>query len=490
LEREALGAGFVNYPPIVYLRPGVAPEELFPNLRALGARADVLTQRMRSHLSAGKSANEADLILYEDLALYLLYRRYMSNFEGIITVREEDPRTHMPFWRDFLHDFRHYFHIPGRTLPSQYDPAFVFAVLFQIQRAFMHIFDYIVGGSMAAARLRAAVWQSIFSHDMRRYGRVLYKQIQDFPTLITGPTGTGKELVAKAIGLSRFIQFDPRRKEFVADYTDSFRPVNLSALAPALIESELFGHVKGSFTGAVSDRMGYLDICGAHGTVFLDEIGELDPSIQVKLLRVLESGGFHRVGEPESERYFAGKLVAATNRDLPEEMRQRRFREDLYYRLCADMVTTPSLSEQLAETPDDLPNLVRFLAIRMLPDSGEEAERLTSEVVEWIERNLEEDYAWPGNMRELEQCARNIMIRRTYAPPAPPSAKSRADSRGAFAEKAATGSFSSDELVRHYFTLVCADTGSFKAAAEKLQVDWRTVKKKVDPALLQRYRDS
>ena len=487
LERKAMGSEFVDYRPVMHLRTGLGPDELFPNFRRLRELGEALAQKTRDRLYAGKPASEADLVLYEDLVLYLLYGRYMSNIDGLITesLRRAKPGTRIPFWPQFRQEFRHFLELPDRTFPSRYDPAQVFAFLFQIERAFVHIFRYIVGGSMTAARLRAAVWQSVFSHDMRRYGRVLYRHIQDVPTLITGPTGTGKELVAKAIALSRFIEFDPKRREFVADYADSFRPVNLSALAPALIESELFGHMKGSFTGAVSDRVGYLETCGGHGTVFLDEIGELDPSIQVKLLRVLQSGGFHRVGESELERYFAGKLVAATNRDLPEEMRRRRFREDLYYRLCADMVTTPSLREQLAETPGDLPNLVRFLARRILPDSVEEAERLTSEVVEWIERNLEENYAWPGNMRELEQCARNIMIRKTYVPPGPASANAPADSRGTFAEKAATGSFSSDELVRHYFTLVYADTGSYEAAAEKLQVDWRTVRKKVDRGLLQ-----
>jgi transcriptional regulator with AAA-type ATPase domain len=484
LERKALGPEFTDYRPLIHLRSGLSAEQLFPNFRRMHELAEASAEKMRTGLCAGTSASEADLLLYEDLVLYVLYARYMSNIDGLITdsLRRAKPGTRIPFWPQFRQEFCHFLGLPGRALPSQYDPARVFAVFFQIERAFFHIFQYIVGSSMAAARLRAAVWQSVFSHDMRRYGRVLYRHIQDIPTLVTGPTGTGKELVANAIGLSRFIEFDPKRCEFVADYADSFRPVNLSALAPALIESELFGHMKGSFTGAVSDRAGYLENCGAYGTVFLDEIGELDPSIQVKLLRVLQSGGFHRVGEPELERHFTGKLVAATNRDLSKEMHGRRFREDLYYRLCADMVTTPSLREQLAEAPGDLPNLVRFLAGRILPDSVEEAERLTSEVVEWIQRNLE-NYTWPGNMRELEQCVRNIMIRRTYVPPAP------ADSRGAFAEKAASGSFSSDELTRHYFTLVYAHTGSYKEAAEKLQVDWRTVQKKVDPALLQTYSE-
>ena len=104
-----------------------------------------------------------------------------------------------------------------------------------------------------------------------------------------------------------------------------------------MIESELFGHRRGAFTGAVEDRSGWLETCGPHGAVFLDEIGELDAAIQVKLLRVLQSRTFQRIGETKPRR-FEGKVIAATNRDLDEEIGAGRFRSDLYYRLCADVV--------------------------------------------------------------------------------------------------------------------------------------------------------
>jgi transcriptional regulator with AAA-type ATPase domain len=192
---------------------------------------------------------------------------------------------------------------------------------------FWHIFDNIVGESMPIARLRAAVWQSIFTHDMRRYRRSLYNRISDVTTLITDPSGTGKELVARAIGLSQYIAFDAQRQCFSGDMTNMFLTLNLSALSPTLIESELFGHRKGAFTGAVADRAGWLEISPRNGTVFLDEIGELDAAIQVKLLRVVQSRVFQRLGETD-ERPFHGKIIAATNRDLAAEIRAGRFRED------------------------------------------------------------------------------------------------------------------------------------------------------------------
>src|SRR5439155_14349722 len=122
---------------------------------------------------------------------------------------------------------------------------------------------------------------------------------------------------------------------------------------PTLIETELFGHRKGAFTGAVADRPGWLEVCPPFGTVFLDEIAETQAAIQVKLLRVVQTRTFQRVGETQ-DRPFRGKIVAATNRDLAAEMQAGRFRPDLYYRLCSNVIETPSLAAQLREAPDEL----------------------------------------------------------------------------------------------------------------------------------------
>src|SRR5207244_4143346 len=139
--------------------------------------------------------------------------------------------------------------------------------------------------------------------------------------------------------------------------------------------------------------------------VFLDEIGELDAGIQVKLLRVLQTGRFQKLGASD-DLEFRGKIIAATNRDLAAEMRAGRFREDFYYRLCADRITTPSLREQLADAPDDLHDMLRFIARKEIGEA--EAESLAAEVGDWIRQNLGRDYPWPGNFRELEQCVRNV----------------------------------------------------------------------------------
>lgn len=148
----------------------------------------------------------------------------------------------------------------------------------------------------------------------------------------------------RALGLSRYIPLDPDPGTFVANVDGAFHALNLSALSPTLIESELFGHRKGAFTGALENRAGWLESCPPLGAVLLDEIGEVDASIQVKLLRVLQTREFQRIEESEP-RQFRGKLIASTNRDLGADMLGGRFREDLYYRLCSDLIVTPSLRD-------------------------------------------------------------------------------------------------------------------------------------------------
>jgi len=121
---------------------------------------------------------------------------------------------------------------------------------------------------MPAARLRASIWQSIFTHDMRRYRRTLYARMGEFATLITGPSGTGKELVARAIAQSRYVPFDADRMAFPGEEAAAFFPINISALSPTLVESELFGHRRGAFTGAVADRKGWLETCPSSAPCF------------------------------------------------------------------------------------------------------------------------------------------------------------------------------------------------------------------------------
>ena len=489
LERSALGAEFHCADQVINLPPGSDLKTIFPNFTALRNRAEVLTEKLRSQMLAGKIPSDRELRIYQDMALYLLYNRHMSYLDKVATTPVKTAKTEQKAaaWNEFQRDFDQYLQLPGFPLPAHYEAGHCFAVFFQIQRAFNHIFECIIGRSMPIARLRAAVWESIFTHDMGRYSRAVYKTMGDIPTLITGSSGTGKELVARAIGMSRYIPFNKSNARFEMDSQSSLHTVNLSALSPTLIESELFGHRKGAFTGAVADREGWLEVAGTGGTVFLDEIGELDLSIQVKLLRVLQSCSFSRVGETQ-QRLFAGKFVAATNRDLSQEMQAGRFREDLYYRLCADRIHTPTLREQIADCPGDLQYLAEFIARRVLTDLPDESLALARETVDWIGVQMGPNYAWPGNIRELEQCVRNVMIRKSYTPVSQSRRVDGATSHDRLAHKVAEGHFSLDDLIEHYVSMIYAAEGQhYGRAAKRLGKDWRTLRQKLNTDLVDAY---
>jgi len=458
-ERRSIGSAYVASQPVWSLRADGIRDG---NLDAITARTNALVATLRGRLDDGARASAQDLQLYDDVVIYFLYERYREAILGLI---ESDARA--SFYPRFRADV-------AAHLRDRIAPAHLFACFYQVRRAFHQVFRNIIGRTRTAAQLRAAIWQSVFTHDVRRYRRSLYARMGDVSTLITGPTGTGKELVARAIGSSRYIPFDAHRERFTSEV--AFVGVNLSALSPSLLESELFGHRKGAFTGALSDREGFLESCGPLGTVFLDEIGEVEPAIQVKLLRVIQTRTLQRLGETKA-RSFAGKIIAATNRDLGEEIRAGRFREDFYYRLCADTITTPSLHEQLAGSEDELLHLVQFISARVAGE--DEAEALAGEVMRAIEVSPGFSYRWPGNFRELEQCVRSVMLRGTYEP-----RRIRSGPYERIAQSMLAGEVTADELLRNYSTLLYAQSRNYSAVAETLKVDRRTVRAKIDPTLL------
>ena len=473
LERAALGDRFLDYD-VVWHERGEA-ERNNPNLGALERTAAELAGDLRERLRHRRSVPAPEALVYRDLVFYLLFSRHEEEFFALALAADEG-RSRRAFrsWPGFRRELEERLDPLPAAVVREVDPGHLCACFFQVRRAFHHIFRFILGSSAPAARLRSEVWHSIFGHDLRRYYRTLHASIGDITTLVTGPTGTGKEVIARAIALSRYLPFEASSASFAGGLEDLFVPLNLAALSPTLIESELFGHRRGAFTGAVEGRTGWLESCPATGTVFLDEIGEVSPEIQVKLLRVIESRSFQRLGESRPRR-FAGKLVAATNRDLDREMRAGAFREDLYYRLCGDLIQTPSLLERLESDPAELRHLVVFLARRIVGPA--EAEGLASEVEAWVRGHLGPGYPWPGNVRELDQCVRNVLLRREYRPA---GASQAADRGERLAAEVAAGALTLEELTTRYAALVHGRTASYSAAARRLGVDRRTVKRWVD----------
>ncbi len=476
-ERLALGDNYDDTSPSWVLEPSARAEH--HNITAMTRRTSAIVEAALARLEAGATPTPEELASFETLALFHLYHHFRAPVVSAIEAGTAD----VPFYETFAPQAERLLHAGGQRLPGGYDPPHVLAYIFQVGRAFHHISQSIHGRSAPAIALRAEIWQSIFTHDLRRYLRALSGRMSEISTLITGPSGTGKELVARAIGLSGYIPFDARTQSFRQPFHELFRALNLSALSTHVIEAELFGYRRGAFTGATEDRRGWFDAIGPLGTVFLDEIGEIEASIQVKLLRVLQTRTFHRLGDTR-ERTFEGKVMCATNRDLAAEMRAGRFREDLFYRICSDRIVTPSLADQLRDAPDELEHLVAHVTERLA--GADEAERLTAEAVTWIAAHLPDDYAWPGNFRELEQCVRNIMIRGRYEPAAGEPVSS--DPLAPWVASIRRGEHTAEELLAGYCTLVYSIVGSYEGAARALGIDRRTVKAKLDNALLARLR--
>jgi two-component system, NtrC family, response regulator HydG len=219
---------------------------------------------------------------------------------------------------------------------------------------------------------------------------VSYVAPTEATVLIYGESGTGKELVAEALHNNSERQNKP------------FVKVNCAALAEGLLESELFGHEKGAFTGAEKQREGKF-VQADGGTLFLDEIGETSQAMQVKLLRVLQEQELQRVGGEETINVDV-RIIAATNRNLEEEVARNNFREDLYYRLNVVMITVPPLRER----KEDIPQLVEFFAHKFAEKNRRVLDGITSECMELLS-----SYSWPGNVRELENAIeRGIILMR------------------------------------------------------------------------------
>ncbi|MBF0255092.1 MAG: sigma-54-dependent Fis family transcriptional regulator, partial [Gammaproteobacteria bacterium] len=433
--------------------------------RVLGERLDQLAAKGLRRVG---DVQPRDRSLLEYALLFRCYHAYNDAFDALIEtqLKRGDESVAVAFADELLAQLQ------DAGICSN-DALRYISLFYQLRRAYHFIDQTLVGQSPSMKQLRHALWNNVFTQDIRTYGHHLWGRMEDFSTLLLGETGSGKGAAAAAIGRSGAIPFDPASGRFKASFTTSFIATNLSQFPESLIESELFGHRKGAFTGAIDNHQGIFQRCSAHGALFLDEIGDVSLPTQIKLLNVLQDRRFSPVGSHQVLK-FAGRVIAATNRPLDQLRSEGRFRDDFYYRLCSDVIQVPSLSMRLREQADELESLTALLIQRL---TGAANPSLLGWVLERLAKDLPPGYPWPGNVRELEQAVRRVILTGSYQPDHPPTAP-----KDAWLRAIAEGQLSAQQLLADYCYRLYQQLGSYERVAEQAGLDRRTAKKYIDQA--------
>ncbi len=407
-----------------------------------------------------------DRELLENAFMFNIYHRYYDSFDTLILkhIKTPDISCSISFAgeairliidRGFSRDEAHHY----------------FSVLFQMRRAFHFIDRSILGRSPCMKEFRLNLWNNVFTRDIGLYARYLWNRMEDYSTLLLGETGAGKGLAATAIGRSGYIPFNGKKECFKESFTQAFVSLNLSQYPEQLIESELFGHRKGAFTGAVADHDGIFSRCSPHGAIFLDEIGDVSVPLQIKLLQVLQERLFTPVGSHKALR-FSGRVIAATNKAIHKLRAEKIFRDDFYYRLCSDIITVPPLRQRIREDPEELDFLLKHTLERIIGSTSEDLEKKVRDIVK---AQVPADYEWPGNVRELEQCIRRILLKHSYT--VVDHSLTSIDIAENLAEKMREGSINMQGLLSGYCKILHDKYGTYEAIAKRTGLDRRTAKK-------------
>lgn len=434
-------------------------------IKEVDIRVKQLEKEGRATLNAFR---EQDQNIIRVVFLFDIFHKFRDHFDQLIMEQIRAGDT--PVKVDFAREAMTMLHKRGfpETCHDHY-----FAFSFQLRRAFFFISSSLVGTSACMKELKRKLWNNVFTSNIEWYDKFLWNRMEDFSTLILGETGTGKGTAAMAVGRSGFIPFDSKKERFADSFTGTFISLNLSQFPETLLESELFGHRKGAFTGAVEDYPGVFDRCSPHGAILLDEIGEVPNHVQIKLLQVLQDRVFSPVGGHAKSR-FQGRVIAATNRNMADIAGGGVLRDDFYYRLSSDVIEMPPLRKRIFQDPGELEALLTFTVERIM---GTRCDELVKKVLGMIERELGNQYHWPGNVRELEQCVKQVMLRRNYE---------RLQKKGSDGIKHRLikgineGDMTVSELTSMYLQLLYRKHGAYEKVARRAGVDRRTVKKYID----------
>ncbi|MCP4044178.1 MAG: sigma-54-dependent Fis family transcriptional regulator [Gammaproteobacteria bacterium] len=430
---------------------------------ALEEQLNILEERGIKRI---QSVDESDRKLLEYAYLFRTYHHFLDSFNDLIQaqLKQGNEPVKVPFADELMGQLRE------RGFGKQETQHYL-ALFYQLRRAYFFIEQSLVGNCPSMKRLRHALWNSVLTADIRAYEDFLWDRMEDFSTLLLGETGTGKGSAAAAIGRSGLIPFDPQRGRFTNSFTETFISTNLSQFPESLIESELFGHSKGAFTGAIDNHQGLFEHCSSHGSLFLDEIGDLSVPVQIKLLNVLQERHFTPVGSHRPLR-FDGRVIAATNRRLDELREHGQFRDDFFYRLSSDVIEVPPLRVRIGESPAELEQLVSLLVGRM---TGKPGRRLVDRVMSCLNKGLPRHYPWPGNVRELEQAIRQVLLKGEFSGPTPV----RPHQTG-WMEQLAEGRLTAQELLSRYCRMLYQRFGTYEEVAKRADLDRRTAKKHIE----------
>ena len=374
---------------------------------------------------------------------------------------------------------------PGKTIPfrhgggcvstlcrngfSEEESVWYVGVFYQIRRAYYFISRNLIGSSPCMHAFKRRLWNNLFTHDIGNYETCMWDRMEEFSVLLVGETGSGKGSAASALGYSGFVPYDLVKKCFAFDFQDAFVAANLSQYSQSLLESELFGHRKGAFTGALSDYDGLFARCRAFGSVFLDEIGDVPLTAQIKLLRLLQEREYSPVGGRQILG-FRGRVIAAANPSIDQHLNDGEFRHDFYYRLCSDRIELPTLRQRISELPSELEAMVQYLIRKITGISDQGLKGMVMEVLSTLK-----GHDWPGNVRELEQSIRQILMSQHYTPWKEPD--DSIDKVDEFARKIKNGSLTASELASGYARHLYDLNGNYESVSKIMNVDRRTVKK-------------
>ena len=451
-ERELVETRFVE------VTGGKARGSHFERFAGFFKWVDALPGSKRDYRKFSGAEREA----MRNLFLFDSYHRYTVALDEFIAeqVKQGEKSCPVTFGKECLEGMQSH----GLT---REEAVRYFGIFYQLRRAHYFIVRGLKGKSECMFEFRRRLWTSVFTTDVRWYERHLWDRMEDFSTLLLGETGSGKGTAAAAIGRSGFIPYLADKQEFAESFNRSFVATNLAEFPETLIEAELFGYRKGAFTGAVENHVGVFARCSPHGAIFLDEIGEVDHGVQVKLLHVLQDRLFTPVGSRDPQR-FRGRVISATNRSLEQLRAEKVFRDDFFYRISSDVITVPSLRQRINENARELDLLLESILERMLGANWEE-------LIEDVRRKLKEspgpEYNWPGNVRELEQAVRRIIVSGSYSPQA--GNMDARTIRDSFSEVTLTA----EELLEQYCERAVEVWGTRAAAARRLGMDVRTLGK-------------